>query len=266
MKNDKNFSEHKDYLLRNLWQYLSVDGRYVITTSTLMQRQLGIDVVLQGKNKIDRYVDIKIDSKHVHGIYENFYLEELSCSLPGHEKPGWLMKEDGWPDLILYCFWPECKKLCPKKGTESRGENCWECGKNIFPATAYLLDYQPLRNWFLDNHKKYEWHVNEYEPNQTTGRKVPIKALTQEQGIVLNKFTYDPVQQKMLLYFRQKKEELISCYLQDISKISLYGNEAVLEIKHNNEWIKYRLEQQKEKLEAAFHKFYNKNISIKFKE
>jgi len=164
--NDDRFSKHKDILLKPYWGDKSYEGRFVIVGSELLQKKHGIDVILQSEKDNS---DIKIDTKHVRGKYNNFYLEEMSC--PERGTLGWILKEDGWPDWIFYCFWEKCFK-CYK--------NCFECDEILLPIDAYVMKFIELREWFMRNGQTYQLHTNETTINKTNGRLVPVADLLPE--------------------------------------------------------------------------------------
>jgi len=162
-ESDLNFSARKDRQLREFWQSISFEGRFVFTGSFLLQKTLGIDIILQGS---ENEKDITIDTKHIRAEYKNFYLEEESC--PKLKTPGWLLKEEGHPDYIFYAFWKQ--------------EN--EC-------IAYIIPFQPLRNWFIKNKERYPLHTNNDTFNKTTGRIVPIAdVLNATEGITKKTFVF----------------------------------------------------------------------------
>ena len=179
MKKDLQFSVHKDRELKPLWEELSHEGRYVLTASSLLQQEHGIDVILQGYDEdAEKELDITVDTKHVRGQYSSFYLEEMSCTTPGKEKDGWLLKEDGWPDYIYYCYWPQCEGCKDKL--------CDDCEKEL-ESKVYVIEYVPLRNWFLRNRTDYLLSTNKYTVNRTTGRLVPVADLG---GLILEVYGY----------------------------------------------------------------------------
>lgn len=160
---DQMFSHHKDKMLKPYWGEESYEGRYILTGSQLLQKINGIDVILQDKKDI---TEIKVDTKHVRGNYDKFYLEEMSCTVKDREKLGWILKEDGWPDWVLYCFWPHCQKC------QEWGRNCEICDGLLY-CISYWIRFIPLREWFLLYRENYRLHINR-TINKTSGRLVPI--------------------------------------------------------------------------------------------
>jgi len=156
---DDEWSRKCDRKLKNLWKQISYEGRFIFTGSNLLQKTLGIDIILQSQND-DK--DITIDTKHIRPRKKQlncFFLEEESC--PDKKVLGWILKEDGWPDYIFYCFWineNECK--------------------------AYIIPFIPLREWFIKNREKYPLFQNIDTINKTTGRLVPIDQLSKEIKII----------------------------------------------------------------------------------
>jgi hypothetical protein len=161
-KKDDQFSKHKDYLLAPFWGSKAYEGRFIIVGSKKLQKVQGADVILEGKNG----KDVIIDTKHVRGKHKSFYLEEESC--PAYGTPGWILKEDGWPDYIVYCFWSSCKGCY---------EDCEGC-RVVKKLSAYAIKFEELREWFLKNKDKYFLHQNAGTINKTTGRLVSIKELS----------------------------------------------------------------------------------------
>ena len=119
-------------ILGPLWARLAVDGRYVLVSSTLMQEHHGFDVLLQGRGTGGKlYRDIKIDTKNIHGNYPNLFIEEESST--DYNTPGWLLKQDGWPDYIAYCFWMQCRRSCHRVTRENGAGNA----QKIFGRLKY---------------------------------------------------------------------------------------------------------------------------------
>jgi len=146
---DLKFSEECDLKLSKFWKQKSFEGRFVFTRSLFLQKIHGIDVILQGK---DNTTELKIDTKHVRSIYTNLFLEEMSCTIQGHEKLGWILKEDGHPDFIAYCMW------------FNNDNSCY----------IYMIPFTPLRDWFIQNKEKYRLFINN-TVNKTSGRIVPLE-------------------------------------------------------------------------------------------
>lgn len=170
---DTQFSKHKDELLKPFWGEIAYERRFVIASSRFLQETHGIDIIMQGKHGGN---EVKLDTKHIRGSYSNFYLEEKSC--PARGTLGWLLKpeEVGWPDVVPYCFWPRCQNC---------HNLCSQCQNEIFPTTIYMLEFKPLRDWFIEHYTEYPLHINTDTINKTTGRIVPIVDV---QHIILNSF------------------------------------------------------------------------------
>ncbi len=174
MRRDLEFSIHKDVLLKPLWKKLAFEGRYILTASNLLQQEHGFDVILQQYDEDKKAeVDLSVDTKHARGHYPSFYLEEMSCTTPGKKKAGWLLKEEGWPDYIIYCFWPQCRNC---------HNSCTDC-QEVLSAEVYVMEFEPLRDWFLEHYERYEQRKMD-TVNKTTGRLVPIKDLDELIGDV----------------------------------------------------------------------------------
>jgi hypothetical protein len=167
-KSDDVFSKHKDIMLKPYWEAIAYEGRFVLTASTFLQKICGIDIIMQYKSYMD---DLTIDTKHVRGDFSALFLEEMSNSTDGYEKPGWILKETGHPDWVLYFMHPECKN-CYK--------NCFEkCIDNynvLRESKMFAIEFPALRKWFIENKFAYRYmYAREgKEINKTTGRIVPI--------------------------------------------------------------------------------------------
>lgn len=162
---DKVFSEHKDEILRPLWEQLSYTGDVLLMRSDNLQKNTGSDLIIAGDIDL-----IKIDTKHVRGEYDSLFLEEDSC--PHRGTPGWLNKPPPNPDWLSWCFWLHCYGCFD----DCRKSSCSE--EDILPVRVYLLDYPALREWFLNHRYLYPLHHN-CTLNRTTGRKVPVSDLSE---------------------------------------------------------------------------------------
>lgn len=134
----------------------SMQGRYVLVDkgrfATMLQRYNAVDTICQGKDgKV-----VPIEEKIVRWPgYEHLYfaLETHSCTVPGHETPGWM--QYGQADWLLYCYMQED-------------------GNTI---VCYLIDFQNLKPWFWRSYRKFDQFGPLNTSNRTVGRKVPIVAV-----------------------------------------------------------------------------------------
>lgn len=142
----------RDRFLSRFYQKYAVEGRYVYidksACSTVLQRQLAVDTVLQAKDgslcieeKIEQWPGYK---------RENFALETDSCTVVGREKQGWMHYAQA--DYLLYAFAYE-----------------GDSGLDV-----YLIDFPKLRAWFWGLPTRYPAHVMEHTLNHTRFEKVPI--------------------------------------------------------------------------------------------
>lgn len=174
---DEQFSKHKDILLKDYWRSLSFEGRFIFTNSMMLQKTLGIDVILQvgSDNK-----EITIDTKHVKGDYKQLFIEEMSCSIKGREREGWGIKKEGTPDYIMHVLHPICN------GCQGDCNTCTYTIEHI--SGAYITKTSKLQEWYLPKLKKGE--LNKYklqktnQINQTTGRNIPIRIMMKEMGTI----------------------------------------------------------------------------------
>lgn len=163
------FSKHKDMLLKEYWERLSFEGRYVLAGSMLIQKMHGIDIIIQSK---DDKTDYTIDTKHIRGSYTQLFLEELSCSVAGRETPGWAMKTENTPDYIFFILWPACKG-CYKNCNES----CPLNERQVFEGIkGYAFKHKEMQQWFLEHKENYKTWTSK-EINKTMGRNVPITVM-----------------------------------------------------------------------------------------
>ena len=55
---DNSFSKHKDVILGGYWKRLAYEGRYIFTNSMMLQKTLGIDIIIQmGSNDKEITID-----------------------------------------------------------------------------------------------------------------------------------------------------------------------------------------------------------------
>lgn len=176
---DNKFSLHKDELLSKYWEEISFKGRFVLSYSRELQLNLGVDVVLQKKIR-GKITDLLVDTKHIRGIYNRIYCEEMSCPETG--KLGWILKTPSYTHYVFYCFWPQCK------GCDTF-PNCHKC-KDVLDTIIYVLDFPKLKAWFIENKENYTFSQNKKTKdnfNATTGRLVPIEVLKKEKIMVRRK-------------------------------------------------------------------------------
>lgn len=157
-KDDVQFSKDCDVRLSQLWGEIGYGGRFVFTPSKNLQLA-GIDILLQGEKNNS---DIKIDTKHARRMYPTFFLEEMSCTNPGREKLGWILKENSFTDYIFYTF--------------------WENENTLNYSHIYSLKFNLLKSWFTRNMGYFKLHIDEDTINRTSGRIVPIKTLVSALG------------------------------------------------------------------------------------
>jgi len=186
---DLNFSEHKDILLSDYWKERSFEGRYLVVKSYFLQKNCGIDVILQGR---DNKSEHKIDTKHDRVVSNNFFLEEYSDR--DNKVDGWITKETCYADYIYYVFWTGCDK-CSEYG------NCMKCKKEL-TATAYAINYSKLRDWFLKYKDKY--FLIDVIVSKANGRLVPKEELIKIFELKKKVFHFnqeEPIVQKALDLF-----------------------------------------------------------------
>lgn len=135
----------------NFYGKYAVDGRYVVidkgALATQLQREYAVDTVMQGRAGAAIFVEEKIVRwKERH--YTAFALETMSCTVPGHEKEGWMCY--GRADYLLYAFQQENCDL-----------DCW------------LIDFPKLKEWFWPLERTFPT-FRMRKRNRSAGRVVPI--------------------------------------------------------------------------------------------
>ncbi|MCP3940272.1 MAG: hypothetical protein GY710_02150 [Desulfobacteraceae bacterium] len=183
-KRDDEFSKHKDLLLKPYWKTKSFEGRFVITGSELLQKTHGIDIVLQ----YDEYNDLTVDTKHTRPFpkigSETFFLEEMSNTNPKYNTLGWILKESGHPDYILFFVHNRCYKCY---------QDCFKkCNSNILRDSFFgVLKFSVLRQWFIDNKERFPLKQTG-QINKTSGRIVGRYTLLNEVGMFERDFMGKP--------------------------------------------------------------------------
>lgn len=119
------------------------------------EQRRGIDTIIKIGSK--RFT---VDEKIVRKQYDAFALETKSCTVPGHEKTGWMFYGDA--DLLLYCFFIDA------------GLDC------------YMMDFQKLRKWFWTCESTFAPFQMDTK-NKTAGRVVPIRDV-HAAGCIINHF------------------------------------------------------------------------------
>lgn len=130
----------------------AVSGRYVVLDkgrmANILQQRFAVDTIVQGRDGAAICIEEKIVRWKGYR-YECFALETKSCTVPGHESPGWMFY--GEADYLLYCFQQENDDL-----------DCW------------LIDFPQLYDWFWPRESTFPIFRNE-KKNRTLGRVVPIE-------------------------------------------------------------------------------------------
>jgi hypothetical protein len=135
-------------------------GRFVLMDkgrlADFLQRRMAVDTVVQGKNG----EAVSIEEKIVRWpgyTYTAYCLETESCTVPGHESPGWMQYGDA--DYLLYCF---------QQADES--------------LACDLIPFPQLRDWFwplADTFPVFQMTTR----NRTRGRKVPIAVVKENMPV-----------------------------------------------------------------------------------
>jgi len=151
----------RDAILAPLFYQQRSPGRFVFMDrgrlADVLQRRMAVDTVLQARD--GRVVSIEEKIVRWPGYdYSAYCLETESCTVPGHESPGWMRY--GQADYLLYCFQQADDSL-----------NC------------HLIDFPKLRSWFAPVETTFPIFQMPTR-NRTRGRKVPISAVRVAVGVV----------------------------------------------------------------------------------
>ena len=132
------------YQRRNAGRYVLMDkGRF----ATFVQRRAAVDTIVQSRDGGVVAIEEKI-VRWPGRQYTAYCLETESCTVPGHESPGWMRY--GKADYLLYCFEQEHGGLA-----------------------CHLIPFQPLKEWFWPREETFRVFQMQ-ERNRTRGRIVPI--------------------------------------------------------------------------------------------
>lgn len=119
------------------------------------EQRRGVDTIIWIGDR--RYT---VDEKIVRKKYTAFALETKSCTVPGHEKPGWMFY--GEADRLLYCF---------------------SIPKGLF---CYVLDFPKLQTWFWTQEPTFPPFEMDTK-NRTAGRIVDI-GFVKNAGCIIRDF------------------------------------------------------------------------------
>jgi hypothetical protein len=145
--------KERERLLKSFYISKGLDGRFVFVDkgklADVLQKELAIDTILQIKDngivgieeKIIRWPGFK---------YSNYTLEIMTCTVPGHERKGWMYYAKC--DVLLYCFMQEDGSM-----------------------DAHALPFPKLQEWFFknDRYKQYKSTIT-IQLNRTECKIIPI--------------------------------------------------------------------------------------------
>jgi hypothetical protein len=141
----------------------AVEGRYVVVDkgrlATLLQRRCAVDTFLQGEAGACLCAEEKIVRWPKRGVaYDAYALETMSCTVPGHESPGWMRY--GRADLLVYCFHQADDSLI-----------------------VHVIPFRPLQQWFWPNETRFSTFGPLDTRNRSMGRVVLISDVADEIGV-----------------------------------------------------------------------------------
>lgn len=116
-----------------------------------------VDTIAVGRKsgKTFRIEEKLIRPPHSLVRFQNFLLETMSCTVPGHEREGWMVTSTA--DLLLYGF----------------------CGHGELTMDVHILDMPALKAWFWPRCDLFESHETE-QINRTRVSKVPFGVIPRE--------------------------------------------------------------------------------------
>jgi hypothetical protein len=146
------------------YQKYSVQGRYVFidkgALASQIQKEFAVDTIVQGKNGAAICIEEKIarwPKPPKRAPLTAFALETKSCTVPGHEKTGWMSY--GQADYLMYCF-------------ANEAETSLDC---------YLIKFPDLQKWFWPQHLRWPRSVSN-QINKTECRIVSIDQVKENIG------------------------------------------------------------------------------------
>ncbi len=143
----------RDRYLKPFYQKRSEEGRFVFmdkgNLATILQREFAVDTIMQKAGGLAIGVEEKIVRWPGHE-YTAFVLETWSCTVPGHERQGWM--RTARCDFLLYAFEQQDGSL-----------------------KVYVIPFRELQTWFFanDHHLTYS-PTRTKQINRTECRVVPI--------------------------------------------------------------------------------------------
>lgn len=154
----------RDAVLRPYYGRAAFEGRFVFLDRgdlAAMLQHRGVDTIVQcGQNRV-----ICIEEKLVRWPgyhYDAFCLETASCTVPGHERHGWM--HYGQADYLGYGFEQRCGGL-----------------------EFYMIRFPELRGWFWPRIEQFQGFQMETR-NKTCGKKVPIKDVEAAGLVTMKRF------------------------------------------------------------------------------
>lgn len=161
----------RDALLAPFYRDHCVDGRYVFMDkgrySTLIQKRDAVDTLGQFSAGYAKSIEEKI-VRYPGYCYTHICLETHSCTVPGHESPGWM--EYGQADILNYC------RMINPSGEKCEPGNCisW-CGQCWLDGDA--IHFPKLKIWFEKNRDRLKEFGPVEPPNFTKGRLLSLGEL-----------------------------------------------------------------------------------------
>jgi hypothetical protein len=144
----------RDRILVPQFYHARTGGRFVMMDkgrlSVFLQRRMAVDTIVQGKDGGAVGIEEKI-VRWQGREYTAYALETHSCTVEGHESPGWMRY--GEADFLLYCF---------QQADES--------------LRCHLIDFPKLKAWFWPIEEQFRIFQMK-ERNRSRGRVVPIAAV-----------------------------------------------------------------------------------------
>jgi hypothetical protein len=145
----------RDRILEPYYASISHNKRFVFVDkgklADKIQKEMAIDTIIQLKNNGVLGIEEKI-VRWPGYEYQNYTLEIMSCTTPGHEKKGWMYYATC--DYLFYCFVQE-------------GENS---------LYIHIIPFDKLKTWFFENDrfKNYKSFFTK-QINRTETKIVPIR-------------------------------------------------------------------------------------------
>ena len=158
---DNNWARQmRDKHLKPLYRERSAEGRFVFCDKGRLAREIqrmSVDTIMQGIDGEICGVEEKIRRWPIYR-HRDMALETKSCSVAGHETPGWMYTAKC--KVLLYCFEQKDGRLL-----------------------CFAVPFAPLRDWFFEDNRFLQYgKIQTTQFNHSECRVVPLKDILRNIG------------------------------------------------------------------------------------